>query len=120
MKRELLRRSGLVSAMAVFILLGAVLPNVAYLGHGQSAPSHDHSSHQPNAPQNAAGEEHALHCHAGPAGCAGAQSMVGAIWVGEDSGLLAPGGETRTTLDSPQPTTPEAPVFLILEPPRAV
>jgi len=120
MKRELLRRSGLVSTMAVFILLGAVLPNVAYFGHAQPAPSHDHASHQPNAPQNPAGEEHALHCHAGPAGCAGAQSMVGAIWVGEDSGLIDQGSETRTTLDSSQPTTPEAPVFPILEPPRAV
>ena len=120
MKKDLIRRSGLVSAMAVFILLGAVLPNVAYVGHAQPAPPHDHASHQSNAPQDSTGEEHALHCHAGAAGCAGAQSTVGAIWVGEDSGLIAPVGETRTTHDSAQPTIPEAPVFPILEPPRAV
>ena len=119
MKKDVIRRSGLVSAMAVFILLGAVLPNVAYVGHAQPAPSHDHASHQPNAPQDSTGEEHALHCHAGAAGCAGAQSTVGAIWVGEDSGLIAPVSETRTTHDSSQPTMPEAPVFPILDPPRA-
>jgi hypothetical protein len=119
MKKDVIRRSGLVSAMAVFILLGAVLPNVAYLGHSQPAPSHDHSSHQPSAPQIPSSEDHALHCHAGPAGCAGAQSTVGAIWVGEDSGLIAPVSETRAAHDSSQPTKPEAPVFPILEPPRA-
>lgn len=113
------RRSGLVSAMAVFILLGAVFPNVSYLGHTQAPPPHNHATHQPNAPQNSSGEEHALHCHTGPAGCAGAQAMIGAIWVGEDSGLITPAGETRTTPDSSQPTIPEAPVFPILEPPRA-
>ncbi len=120
MKRDIFRRSGLVSAVAVFILFGAVLPNVGYLGHAQPAPSHNHAAHQLNTPQNSSGEEHTLHCHAGPAGCAGAQSMVGAIWVGEDSKLIAPPSETRTTPDSSQPTTPEAPVFPILEPPRAV
>jgi len=119
MKRDVFRRSGLVSAMAVFILLGAVLPNVFYLGHAQPAPSHNHATHQSNTPQDFSGEEHALHCHAGPPGCAGAQSTVGAIWVGEDSGLIAPVSETRTSLDSSQPTIPEAPVFPILEPPRA-
>jgi len=118
MKRDVFRRSGLVSVMAVFILLGAVLPNVAYVGHAQPAPPHDHASHQSNAPTDSTGEEHALHCHAGAAGCAGAQSTVGAVWVGEDSGLIVPVGETRTTRDSAQPTIPEAPVFLILEPPR--
>ncbi len=119
MKRDIFRRSGLVSAMAVFILLSAVLPNLVYLGHAQPAPSHDHASHQTIAPQDSSGEEHALHCHAGSASCAGAQSTVGAIWVGEDSGLIAPVSETRTALDSSQPTIPEAPVFPILEPPRA-
>ncbi len=104
--------------MAVFILLGAVLPNVAYVGHAQPAPSHNHATRQPNAPQDSSGEEHALHCHTGPAGCTGGQSMVSAIWVGEDSGLIAPVSETRTALDSSQPTIPEAPVFPILEPPR--
>ncbi len=119
MKRDVFRRGGLVSAMAVFILLGAVLPNVGYLGHAQTTPSHNHATQQSTTPQNSSGEEHALHCHAGPAGCAGAQSMVGAIWVGEDSGLIPPASETRTTPDSSQPTTPEAPVFRILKPPRA-
>lgn len=120
MKRDILRRSGLVSAMAVFILLGAVLPNVGYLGHAQGTPSHNHAAQQSDAPQGSSGEEHALHCHAGPPGCAGAQSMVSAIWVGEDTGLIPPASETRTTPDSSQPTTPEAPVFPILEPPRAI
>ncbi len=105
--------------MAVFILISAVLPNVGYLGHMQPTPSHNDAAHHPNTPQDSSGEEHALHCHAGAAGCAGAQSTVGAIWVGEDSGLIAPVNETRTALDSSQPTIPEAPVFPILEPPRA-
>ena len=107
-----------MSAMAVFILLGAVLPNVGYLGHTQITSSHNHVAHKSNTPQDSIGEEHALHCHAGPAGCAGAQSMVSAIWVGEDAGLITPVNETRTTPDSSQPTTPEAPVFRLLKPPR--
>ena len=120
MKKDILRRSGLASAVAVFILLGAVLPNMVYLGHMQPAPSHSHDTQQPNTPQDSPGEEHELHCHAGPASCAGAQSMVAAIWVGEDSGLITPPAETTTAPDSAQPTPPEAPVFQILEPPRAV
>ena len=118
MKRDIIRRSGLTSIIAVFILLSAVLPNLSYLGHPQSEPSHIHASGQSSAPGGSPGEEHKLHCHTGPAGCAGAQAMVGAIWVGEDSKLITPPSETRKTPDSSQPTTPEAPVFQILEPPR--
>jgi hypothetical protein len=121
MKKDVIRRSGPVSAIAVFILFGAVLPNVGYLGHTQPTPSHNHATQQPNTPQDSSsGEEHTLHCHAGPAGCAGAQAMVGAIWVGEDSKLIAPPSETRTAPYSSQPSTPEAHVFPILEPPRTV
>ena len=76
MKRDVFRRSGLVSAIAVFILLGAVLPNVAYLGHGQTTPSHNHATDRPYTPRSSSGEEHALHCHAGPAGCAGVDAQV--------------------------------------------
>ncbi|HEY5639237.1 MAG TPA: hypothetical protein VIW01_04245 [Dehalococcoidia bacterium] len=118
MKREILRRSGFASAAAVFILFGAVLPNMAFLGHIQLTPSHSHATHEANAPQDT-GEEHTLHCHAGPSSCAGAQSMVGSIWVGEDSGLIDPAAETRATPDSSQPITPDAPVFRLLKPPRA-
>ena len=119
MKKDILRRSGLASAVAVFILLGAVLPNMVYLGHAQPAPSHNHATHQPGTPQNSPGEDHTLHCHAGPAGCAGGQSMVSAIWVGEDSGLIAPPSEARATAASSKATALEAPVIRILEPPRA-
>ncbi|HEY5638919.1 MAG TPA: hypothetical protein VIW01_02610 [Dehalococcoidia bacterium] len=119
MKRDVFRRTGLINAAAVFVLVGAILPNVAYLGHMQPALSHSHAAHQANTPQDSAGEEHELHCHAGPASCAGAQSMVATVWVGEDAGLIAPASETRTALDASQPTIPEAPVFPILEPPRA-
>lgn len=119
MKREILRRSGFASAAAVFILFGAVLPNLTFLGHMQPAASHSHATHQANTPQDSSGEEHTLHCHAGPSSCAGAQSMVGAIWVGEDSGLIAPASGSRATPDFSQPTTPEAPVIRLLKPPRA-
>jgi hypothetical protein len=119
MKRDIIRRSGLASTVAVFILLGAVLPNVLYLGHAQPAFSQSHAEHQSNTQQETSGEEHALHCHAGSAGCAGAQAMVGAIWVGEDSGLTPSANEARPISDASQPTAPEAPVSPILEPPRA-
>ncbi len=119
MKNDIIRRSGLASAVAIFLLLGAVLPNVFYLGHAQPALSHDHAVHQSSTPPDAAGEEHALHCHAGPSGCAGGQSMVGSIWVGDDAGFVAPSGVMRTALNSSQPTTPEAPVISLLKPPRA-
>jgi len=119
MKGEVFRRNRFARAVAVLLLLGAVLPNVTYVGH-IGAESHAHAaetaSHGPPGPS---ADEHTLHCHTGPARCAGAQALVGAIWVGEEAGLLAPAAETSTTLDTITLLTPEAPVLRILEPPRA-
>ena len=118
MKRDVFRRGGLAGAIAVFILLGAVVPNVLYLGHTDAPVAHSHARQLPGLPQAPAGEEHALHCHSGPAGCAGAQAMVGSVWAGEDHGLLAPAAETQRLPADNQITTLEAPVIRHLEPPR--
>jgi hypothetical protein len=118
MKGDVIRGKRLARAAAVFLLLGAVLPNVTYLGH-IGVDSHSHAAEAArHDPSGENGEEHTLHCHTGPARCAGAQAMVGAIWVGEDAGLLAPAAETSTAIDSLTLTSPEAPVLRILEPPR--
>jgi hypothetical protein len=88
------REERLVRLGAVFVLLAVVLPSVTYMGHWPIAGVHAHNDeaapHTHSAPNS---DEHASHCHVGPAKCAGSQAMVGSIWVGEDAGLL--------TLDAP-------------------
>jgi hypothetical protein len=74
---------------ALFVLAAAMLPNILYIGHWgpptAAAHSHSQAAHHQPAPE---ADEHAQHCHTGPAKCAGPQALAGAIWVGEDAGLL--------------------------------
>jgi hypothetical protein len=81
-KRRRLLRFG-----AWFVLLAAVLPNVAYVGHWPG--SGDGHSHAESHESHSEVIDHALHCHVGPAKCVGGQAMVGAYWIGEDAGLLS-------------------------------
>ncbi len=78
------RRRTSSRAAAALILLLAVTANVSYLGHwGSDGGGHTHIHSQAQA------EEHAAHCHLGPAKCSGQQSLVGTFWVGDPPPLLS-------------------------------
>lgn len=115
MSGDIIRRTGLARVIAGILMIGAVLPGITYLDHMHTETAHTHSS----APSRSEGEEHVLHCHTGGSSCAGAQALVGAIWVGEDPGLIAPGQQTSASRENTPLITPEAPVIGILDPPRA-
>lgn len=98
-------RHRLIRAGALFVLLGAVLPSVTYVGHWLEGGA-DHV----NVTQNEAeAEQHAEHCHLGPSKCAGAQSLVGTWWVGDQPFTIA--HESRGQMMTP------AGVLVLTEPP---
>ncbi|HUF52644.1 MAG TPA: hypothetical protein VMR52_02570 [Dehalococcoidia bacterium] len=117
MNSALLARRRFGRSVARFILLGVLLPNVVYLGHwgvGTSDAAQEAAHHESHG-----ADEHDLHCHAGPAKCAGAQATVGSININEDSGLVTPEGTIRPTLDAPAEFAPEPPSSRLLQPPQA-
>jgi hypothetical protein len=117
MNSHMFSRARFARSISRFILLGVLLPNIAYLGHWGVAESADApaAGHAEKVPS----EEHALHCHAGPSKCAGPQAITGSIWVGQDSGLVTPDGAIRPFLEAPSVTAIEPPAARLLEPPRA-
>ena len=121
MKAEFLARRRLASSVSRFILLGVLLPNMVYLGHwGDGGAVAHETAHEHGTPADVTSDEHTLHCHSGPSKCAGAQAMIGALWVGEDPGLLSTDGASRPQFGSAPQIAPETPVTRILQPPRAV
>lgn len=115
------RGQKLLRAGAVFVLLAAVMPNVLYIGHGPTEPSHK-SPHSHGAAAadvgSTSGEAHVQHCHVGAAKCAGPQSLVGTSWIGDshlppEPGLVRVIGEpTAITVLDPSPVK-------FLHPPQA-
>lgn len=114
MNGKMFARAGFSRSVARFLLLGVLLPNVAFLGHWGFTDDAE-SSHQ-----HETGGEHELHCHSGPATCTGGVATVSAIKVGEDAGLIAPAGTVRPILDAPDMMAPEPPYARLLQPPQAV
>ena len=98
------------------MLLAAVMPNVLYIGHGPTAPSHSHSAEAPARDEGT--DEHVQHCHVGAAKCAGPQSLVGTWSVGE--GLLIPQPPLlRVVQESEYVAAIESEPSLFLRPPQA-
>jgi hypothetical protein len=96
MQLRLYFRRNLLRLGALFVLLAAVLPNVTYVGHWnapEASAAHTHSGESHGDQVPASSDDHAEHCHTGPAKCSGPHAITGSIWVGEDAGLL--------TLDPP-------------------
>jgi len=78
-----LRRDRLIRVGGLVVLLAAVLPNVLYVGH-LPASGHQHIDTAAEA------EEHAEHCHLGPAKCSGQASLTGTWTIGDHEWSLAP------------------------------
>ncbi len=109
---------------ALALLLGAILPNVSFIGHwgafggapDPAAPTH--ASHDPLGPAEA--EQHARHCHVGPARCSGQSSLVGTWSIGDaTSGLLIDGSLALIELSVAR-THAEPPRARIAHPPKSV
>ena len=88
------RRDHIVRLGAWLILAFVLLPNISYMGHwpemaGTAEGHHDDSAGlvDPGALDSET-EDHAAHCHVGPARCGGGESMIGTPFVGEDTGGL--------------------------------
>lgn len=114
---------------ALLILFGSVLPQVLYVGHWPAPGVTNVSAeaveraHDESASADSHGEgggAHELHCHAGPSKCGGPQAMVGAVWVGEDSGLLGLDATPRAQSRDTAMLNVEAPFSRILQPPQPI
>ena len=104
-----LRRRRFVAIGAVVVLLGAILPNAAYMGHWDLPGLRVVEAH--------AGHDHASHCH-GDSSCAN-QAADGVPWwrEGED-GLLLGGGTGWAQAPQQAPSAVAASVLLPDPPPR--
>ena len=80
-----LRRDRLIRVGGLVILLAAVMPNVLYLGHWSVAGEAHGGIHTA-----AEAEEHAAHCHLGPAKCSGQASFTWTWTIGDHEWSLAP------------------------------
>ena len=108
------RREHMLRLGSWLILVFALLPGVTYMGHwsagaGSHADAHDSSSLT----------EHEAHCHGGLSKCAGAEAMVGTMWVGEESGLLSLTSPDLRVETSETVAAIEGELSRILQPPRA-
>jgi hypothetical protein len=95
------RKRRFVRAMALIVLLGAILPNVTFIGHwtirGLPAPAAE------------ASDGHANHCH-GSSSCADG-AAYGFQWLDIDDDPLALGGgpeRAEATQDDADPIDPES------------
>lgn len=120
--------AGMTRFAALAILFGSILPQVLNVGHwtapGATAAQVTHVQSTPAVPQSsghdATGSEHDLHCHTGPSKCSGAQAMVGAVWIGEDSGLLGLDAPPRAQSRDTAILNADEPFARILHPPQAI
>jgi hypothetical protein len=100
------KRDHLVRLGAWLILAFVLLPNILYMGHWpeMAGAGHDHHDEaampvDPGA-HDSETEDHAAHCHVGPAHCGGGESMIGTPFVGEETGLALPGHESKINTES--------------------
>jgi hypothetical protein len=114
---------------ALIILFGSILPQVLYVGHwpvpsvtnaAAEIVEHTHDKGAPVDTHDEGGTEHDLHCHTGPSKCSGAQAMTGAIWVGEDSGLLGLDATPRAQSSDVTTLNVEGPFTRVLRPPQPI
>ncbi len=98
---------------ALLVLLGAVLPNVLYVGHWPIfGETHEHLS-----PEEA--EEHAEHCHLAPAKCSGEATLTGTWSLGGDSVSITVDGTPVKLELANYIVRHDDPVTRIERPPRA-
>lgn len=101
------RRRGLLRAMALLVLVGAILPQLTYFGHWH-VPGLDRATAAVD------GDGHADHCHG--SACAG-KAASGLQWApATQPGLTLDGGPQRAQPTAIQPS-PRDPAVLPLDPP---
>jgi hypothetical protein len=122
------RRRYIVQLGAWLILALALLPNISYMGHWPemaSAAPHTELPIQPlepgalDRPLNDI-NEHAMHCHLGPAHCGGGEGMVGTPFVGDDTGVLVLTVQETEVDHSPSIAAINGHPQSLLQPPRVV
>ena len=116
------RRARIVRLGAWLVLVLALLPNVSYMGHWPEMAGNTDDHHDDGLASDAtdeAADEHAAHCHIGPAHCGGGESMIGTPFVGDDTqGLILPGHENK--IDTAQVlAAPNGYGTPILQPPQS-
>ncbi len=103
------RRRRFVAIGAVVVLLGAILPNAAYMGHWDLP-----GLRVVEAP---AGHDHASHCH-GDSSCADQAADAVPWWREGEDGLLLDGGTGWAQAPQQAPSAVAASVLLPDPPPR--
>lgn len=116
------KRARIVRLGAWLVLVLALMPNISYMGHwpemAGTADDHHDDAVLPDAPDTVA-EEHAAHCHIGPAHCGGGESMIGTPFVGEDTdGLILAGHENKIATERVL-AAPSGYATPILQPPQS-
>ena len=107
-------RVGLVRVGAIVVLLAAVAPNVLYVGHWGSAGEDQHVDHPAEV------QEHAEHCHIGPAKCSGQASFTGTWSIGGEAPAISFDSEPRPVVAAAPAFLPDFPAARLDQPPRGV
>ncbi len=102
------RKRRFVRALALVVLLGAILPNVTYIGHGTIR-----GLETANAEANA--DDHANHCH-GSSGCAD-QASYSLQWRTEAEDALNLNGGRERAQAPERDASPIEPIIAPLDPP---
>lgn len=105
-------RQRIVRIGAVFIMVGAILPNVAFLGHWPADEPHSHVAGEAQA------QSHADHCHEGTSAC-GPHALVGSWWVG-DGEAISLDGEPKLAAGTEEVAETEPFASRTLKPPQYV
>ncbi len=102
------RQRRLVRVVALVVLLGAILPNVTFIGHWSIRGLGDTAAH-------ASAGGHANHCH-GDSSCADQVAYGFQWWTEAEGAVILDGGQERT--QSPErDSSPIEPVIIPPDPP---
>ncbi len=102
------RKRRFVRALALVVLLGAILPNVTYIGHGTIRGLE-------TATAEATADSHANHCH-GSSACAD-QAVYGIQWWTEAEDALNLNGGRERSQAPERDASPIEPIIAPLDPP---
>lgn len=115
--RQTVRQHSFVRIMSVVVLLGAILPNVLYLGHWPIRGVHGTHTHVHSDQQS---QSHASHCHYGPASCFDQPLVSTDWWLSDDQWSTLFDNEPQRVESYTDDITLESPVFRLKPPPRYV
>ncbi len=102
------RKRRFVRVLALVVLLGAILPNVTYIGHWTIRGLE-------TANAEASADSHANHCH-GSSACADQAAYGLQWWTESEDALILNGGQERAQTPD-RDASPIEPVIAPLDPP---